>query len=80
MKNYLMAMVAKVLLHKQFSIATLFEVLKSTMGLETTRHHFPISALIHILSCLAAYILAKSKVKIGTAAIPNPMPTIPRNC
>ena len=49
-KNYLMAMVDKVLLRKRFSIATLFEVLQSTMGLEPTRHYSSIN-LVHILSC-----------------------------
>ena len=48
------------------------------MGLEHTRHRWPVNALVHILSCLAATTLAQPKVNIGNFAIPNPMPTIPR--
>ena len=63
------------LLRKRCIIETLFEVLKSGMGLEHSRHRWPINALVHILSCLAAYALAQPKVNIGN--IPNPMPTSP---
>ena len=43
MKNHLMPLLDKVVLRKQFSIEieSLFEVLKSKMGLEPTRHRFP---------------------------------------
>ncbi|KKZ14587.1 MAG: hypothetical protein TH68_04490 [Candidatus Synechococcus spongiarum 142] len=69
-------MLNKVLLHKRFSIDTLFDMLKSSMGMEYTRHQFPTNVFVH-LSCLAAYILAQLKAKIGTVAIPDPMPSIP---
>ena len=42
-------------LRKRFIIETLFNKLKSGMGLEHTRHRSPINALVHIVSCLAAY-------------------------
>ena len=47
------------------------------MGVENSRHRSPVNALVHIVSCLAAYTLAQRKVKIGNIPIPNPMPTIP---
>ena len=50
--------------------------LKSSLGLEHTRHRSPINALVHILSCLAAYTLAQPKVKMGKVHIPDPMPSI----
>ena len=76
MKNYLMPMLDKVLLRKRFIIETLFDKLKSSMSLEHTRHRSPVNALVHILSCLAAYTLAQPKVKIGNIGIPNTMPSI----
>ena len=51
-------MLDKVLLRKRFMIETLFDKLKSSMGLEHNRHRSPINALVHILSSLAAYTLA----------------------
>ena len=75
MKNDLMPLLDKVLLRKRFMIETLFDKLKSSMGLEYTRHRSPINALVHILSCLAAYTLAQPKVNIGNIGIPNTMPS-----
>ena len=63
MKNYLMPMWDKVLLRIRFVIKTLFDKLKSEMGLEHTRHRSPTNAFVHILSCLVAYTLAKTKIK-----------------
>ena len=77
MKNYLMPMLDKILLRKQFIIETLFDKFKSSLDLEHTRHRSPINALVHILSCLATYILAQPKVKMGKVNIPDPMPSIP---
>jgi len=77
MKNDLMPLLNKVLLRKRFIIETLFNKLKSSMVLEHTRHRSPISALIHILSCLAAYTLAQPKINIDNVGIPDPMPSIP---
>ena len=75
MKNYLLPLLDKVLLRKRFIIETLFDKLKSSMGLQHTRHQSPINALVHILSCLAAYTLTQPKVKIGNIGIPNTMPS-----
>ena len=74
MKNYLMPLLDKLLLRKRFIIETLFNKLKSGMGLEHTRHRSPINALVHIVSCLAAYTLAQPKGTIansGHIPIPN---------
>ena len=71
MKNYLMPLLDKLLLRKRSIIETLFDKLKSGMGLEHTRHRSPIHAFVHILSCLAAYSLAKAKINMGTVAIPD---------
>ena len=46
------------------------------MGLEHTCHRWPVNALVHILSCLAAYTLAQPKVNIGNIPIPTPISTI----
>ena len=69
-KNYLMPPWDKVLLRKRFIIETLFDKLKSQMGLEHTRHRSPINAFVDILSCLAAYMLGKTKVKMKKIAYP----------
>ena len=71
MKNYLPPLLDKVLLPKRFIIETLFEVLKFSMGLEHTRQRSPVNALVHILSCLAAYTLAQPGSTLSTAA-PSP--------
>lgn len=64
MKNYLMPIFDKLLLRKRFIVETLFDRLKSGMGLEHTRHRSPINAFVHILSCLAAYSLSENKVRM----------------
>ncbi|MXY62484.1 MAG: hypothetical protein F4Y87_03400, partial [Synechococcus sp. SB0665_bin_28] len=48
-KNDLLPLLDKVLLRKRSIIETLFAKLKSSMGLEHTRHRWPINALVHIL-------------------------------
>ncbi len=70
MKNYLMPMIDKLLLRKRFIIETLFDKLKSQMGLEHTRHRSPTNAFVHILSCLAAYTLGKTKITMKGIAYP----------
>lgn len=70
MKNYLMPIWDKVLLRKRFVVETLFDKLKSDMGLEHTRHRSPTNAFVHILSCLAAYALGKNKVAMKGVAYP----------
>ena len=77
MKNYLMPMLDKLLLRKRFIIETLFDKLKSHMGLEHTRHRSPINALVHIISCLAVYTLAQPKVNMGKIVTPDSVATIP---
>ena len=42
MKNYLMPLLNKLLSRKRFIIETLFNKLKSDMGLEHTRHRSPL--------------------------------------
>ncbi|MXY63083.1 MAG: transposase, partial [Synechococcus sp. SB0665_bin_28] len=68
-KNDLLPMLDKLLLHKRFIIETLFDKLKSHMGLEHTRHRSPMNALVHIISCLAATTLAQPKVNMGKSAL-----------
>ena len=77
MKNHLMPLLDKVLLRKRCIIETLFDKLKSSMGLEHNRHRSPINALVHILSCLAAYTLAQPKVKMGKVRFPSTLPNLP---
>ena len=61
MKNYLIPIYDKMLLRKRFIVETLFDKLKSEMGLEHTRHRSPTHAFVHVLSCLAAYMIGKNK-------------------
>lgn len=70
MKNHLMPLLDKLLLQKRFIVETLFDKLKSEMGLEHTRHRSAKNAFVHILSCLAAYMLGKQKVKMTNIAYP----------
>lgn len=64
MKNHLMPLIDKLLLRKRFIIETLFDKLKSSMGLEHNRHRSPTNAFVHIFSCLAAYALAGKKISM----------------
>ena len=66
MKNYLMPWIDKILLRKRFIVETVFDTLKSSMGLEHSRHRSPINAMVHILSCLTAYAYKTNKPKIKT--------------
>lgn len=75
MKNYLMPWIDKWLLRKRFIVETVFNTLKSHMGLEHSRHRSPINAMIHILSCLTAYAFKTSKPAIKP--INNPMTPYP---
>ena len=70
MKNYLMPMFDKLLLRKRFIVETLFDKLKSGMGLEHTRHRSATNAFVHLLSFLTAYMLAGKKVKMKDVAYP----------
>ncbi len=73
MKNYLMPVIDKVRLKKRFIIETVFDKLKTSMGLEHSRHRAPANAFVHILSCVAAYMLGKTKVKMGPITVPEPI-------
>jgi len=55
------------LLRKRFIIETVFDKLKSQMGIEHSRHRSPTNAFIHLMSCLTAYSLSKNKPKIKLA-------------
>lgn len=70
MNKHLMPIWDKLLLRKRFIVETLFDKLKSEMGLEHTRHRSPTNAFVHILSCLAVYMVAKQKVKMKNVAYP----------
>jgi len=70
MKNYLMPILDKSLLRKRFIVETLFDKLKSQMGLEHTRHRSPTNAFVHILSCIGAYALGETKSKMTKIAYP----------
>jgi len=69
MKNYLMPWLDKILLRRRFLIETFFDNLKSSMGLEHSRHRSPINAMVHILSCLVAYCFKPGKPAINTTVI-----------
>ncbi len=71
MKNFLLPWLDKILLRRRFIIETVFDTLKSSMGLEHTRHRSPANAIVHILSCLVAYALKNSKPAVRmTVAYP----------
>ena len=72
MKNFLLPILDKIMLRKRFIIETLFDKLKSSMGLEHTRHRSPTNAFVHILSCLAAYILAHQRSKSAKSSCQTP--------
>ena len=64
MKNYLLPMADKIMLRKRFVIETVLDTLKSEMGLEHSRHRSPVNAMVHVLSCLTAYIFRPGKPRI----------------
>ena len=73
MKNYLMPILDQLLLRKRFIIETVFDKLKTSMGLEHSRHRSPANAFVHILSCVAAYMLGKTKVRMGPITVTEPI-------
>ena len=66
MKNYLMPIIDKLLLRRRFVVETVFDALKSQFGLVHTRHRSPTNAMVHILSCIAAYQLSPNKPEMNT--------------
>lgn len=65
MSNILMDYDDKIFLKKRGVIESVFNVLKSSLNLEHTRHRSPINFLSHIFSVLAAYTLRSSKPSIA---------------
>ena len=65
MKNYLLPIADKLMLRKRFVIETVLDTLKSEMGLEHSRHRSPVNAMVHVLSCLAAYAFRPGKPAIS---------------
>jgi len=73
MRNHLLPLSDKLLHRKRFLVETVFDMLKSDMGLVHTRHRSSTNAFVHILSCLVAYTLGKNKPTISTKnALPYP--------
>lgn len=71
MKNYLMPWIDKIMLRRRSLIETVLGNLQSSLGLAHTRHRSPVNAMVHILSCLAAYCLKPTKPKLNlTIAYP----------
>ena len=64
MKNHPGPIFDKLPLRNRFIIETLFDKFKSSMGLEHTRHGSPTNAFVHILSCLVAHTLGKTKISM----------------
>ena len=71
MRNHLMPIFDRLLLRKGLIIETLFDRLGSDMGLEHTGHRPPTRAFVHILSCLLACALGKTKVRMKDSAYPQ---------
>ena len=72
-----MPLLDKLFLRKRFIIKTLFNKLKSNMGLEHAQPCSPINTLIQVLSYLVAYSLTHPKVNRSNIPIPNFMESIP---
>ncbi len=68
MKNYLMPMIDKLLPRRRFIVETVFDALKSQLGLVHTRCRSPTNAMVHILSAVAAYQLTPNKPKMKATA------------
>ena len=65
MKNYLAPLADKLMRPKRFVIETVFDTLKSEMGLERSRHRSATNAMVHVLSCLVAYAVRPGKPSIS---------------
>ena len=68
MRNYLMSMIDKLMRRRRYIVETVFDTLKSQMGLAHTRHRSPTNAMIHILSCIAAYQITENKPEMNVSA------------
>jgi hypothetical protein len=67
MQNYLMPLADKLMLRKRFVIETVLDILKCEMGLEHSPHRSVINAMVHVLSCLAAYAFRPGKPSLSLA-------------
>ena len=67
MKNYLMPIIDKLLLRRRFIVETVFDALKSQFALVHTRHRSPTNAMVHIMSCVAAYQISPNKPKMNVS-------------
>ena len=63
-----MPIIDKLMLRRRFIVETVFDTLKSQMGLVHTRHRSPTNAMVHILSCIAAYQLTPNKPNMNKPA------------
>ena len=73
MKNQLVLLHEKLLLHKRSLVETVFDYLKNKFQIEHTRHRSPLNAFIHVLSTLIAYQLRPSKPTLTyDFALPKP--------
>lgn len=61
MRNYLLPLKHKLLLRKRFIIETFFDQLKSSFGIEHTRHRSASNAFAHLLSALVAHAFYPAK-------------------
>lgn len=59
MKNHLLEHMDKILMRKRVLVESVFNVLKNNMGLEHSRHRFPVNFLVHILACITSYSITK---------------------
>ena len=64
MKNILIDAMEKALLRKRSVIESVFNILKTHLGIEHSRHRSPINFIIHLLSTLIAYFLIPQKSSI----------------
>jgi hypothetical protein len=53
------------MLGKRFVIETVLDTPQSERGLEHSGHRGPVNALVHVLSCLAAYAFRPGKPAIS---------------
>ncbi len=65
MKNYLMPLADKIMLHKYSVIETVLDTLKFAMGLKHSRHRSVMNTIVHVLSCLVAYAFRPSKPSVS---------------
>ena len=66
MKNHLLPWLDIILMRKRFIIETQLDTLKSSIGLEHSRHRSPLNAFVHIFSYIVAYRFKTTKPKLNT--------------